>query len=269
MVGGPTGFEGAERYQYPADSPAGRAIAGLNALPADQKPDTLTLMVISGAEGHLEVAFPQGAQSVKELFKEETGIDLEIIVVSSDEMFTKIIQDTTTQSAGYDIYNYWGNTGNTLAESGALLILNDYVAKYAPDWDQYYTGGAATVQQFNTHRGNYVGISFDGDYHTWFYRTDLFEDPEEQAAFKEKYGWDLQWPETWEQLDQVSEFFNRPDEGLYGVTDLRNPGWGWTNWYQRYASSADPAMKLFDPDTAKPLIDDPKAWLLPKLMPIP
>ena len=94
-----------------------------------------------------------------------------------------------------------------------MLILNDYVAKYAPDWDQYYTGGAATVQQFNTHRGNYVGISFDGDYHTWFYRTDLFEDPEEQAAFKEKYGWDLQWPETWEQLDQVSEFFNRPRRG--------------------------------------------------------
>ena len=32
MVGGPTGFDGAERYQYAADSPAGRAIAGLNAL---------------------------------------------------------------------------------------------------------------------------------------------------------------------------------------------------------------------------------------------
>lgn len=48
------------------------------------------------------------------------------------------------------------------------------------------------------------------------YRTDLFGDPEEQAAFKEKYGRDLTVPETWDELKEVGEFFTRPDEGLYG-----------------------------------------------------
>ncbi len=48
------------------------------------------------------------------------------------------------------------------------------------------------------------------------YRTDLFSDPEEQAAFKEQYGRDLTVPETWEELAEVGAFFTRPDEGLYG-----------------------------------------------------
>jgi len=97
------------------------------------------------------------------------------------------------------------------------------LAKYKPEWEKYYTGGAGTVQQFNYHAGKCVLVDFDGDYQSWTYRTDLFEDPTEQKNFKAQYGWDLQWPETWEQFDQIAQFFNRPDKGLVGSTDLRNP----------------------------------------------
>ncbi len=48
------------------------------------------------------------------------------------------------------------------------------------------------------------------------YRTDLFNDPDEQAAFQEQYGRELTVPETWEELVEVGEFFTRPDEDLYG-----------------------------------------------------
>jgi multiple sugar transport system substrate-binding protein len=48
------------------------------------------------------------------------------------------------------------------------------------------------------------------------YRTDLFSDPDEQAAFREQFGRDLTVPETWEELMEVGQFFTRPDEGLYG-----------------------------------------------------
>jgi multiple sugar transport system substrate-binding protein len=46
---------------------------------------------------------------------------------------------------------------------------------------------------------------------------DLFEDPEEMAAFEAEYGYPLAVPETWDQLMDIANFFTRPDEGLYGA----------------------------------------------------
>lgn len=48
------------------------------------------------------------------------------------------------------------------------------------------------------------------------YRTDLFNDPKEKAAFKEKYGKDLKVPETWDEFVEVAEFFSR-GPSLYGT----------------------------------------------------
>ncbi|NWF70331.1 MAG: extracellular solute-binding protein [Chloroflexi bacterium] len=48
------------------------------------------------------------------------------------------------------------------------------------------------------------------------YRTDLFSDPDEQAAFQAQYGRELRVPETWDELMEVGQFFTRPDQNLYG-----------------------------------------------------
>ncbi|AIQ65771.1 ABC transporter substrate-binding protein [Paenibacillus stellifer] len=50
------------------------------------------------------------------------------------------------------------------------------------------------------------------------YRTDLFNDEKEKAAFKAKYGYDLAPPKTMQQYKEIAEFFNRPDQNLSGVT---------------------------------------------------
>jgi len=255
MIGGPTGFEGAERYQYGPDSPAGRAILALRDLPADKKPEKLVVMHPSGAVGHWSVPFPEDAPAAQQVFEEEAGIKLEIIATNENEQFQKIVQDVTTQAGQYDIYSFWGNNRGTLVETGAFLTLDDLVAQYRPEWEEYYVGGQLTVESFNRYAGHYVCVSFDGDYQSWDYRIDLFENPEEQKNFKAKYGWDLQWPETWEQLDQIAEFFTRPEQNLLGCTDLRNPIWSLTNWIQRYASFANPAQMLFDPETGNALIN--------------
>jgi multiple sugar transport system substrate-binding protein len=256
MIGGPTGFDGCERYQYGPDSPAGRAQLALQALPADKKPQKLIMMLPTGATGHWDVPFPTDTSPTpKQLFEEMTGITLDIVGADADTQATKIIQDTTTKAYGYDLYSHWLPDKGTLAEAGALLVLDDLVNQYKPEWEKYYTGGQYTVLQENYHAGKIVTVDFDGDYQSWVYRTDLFEDPTEQKNFKDKYGWDLQWPETWDQLDQIAEFFNRPDQNLWGCTDLRNPVWSQVNFNQRYACCADPYQMYFDPDTAKPLID--------------
>lgn len=257
MIGGPTGFEGAERYQYGPDTPAGRAIEGIRALPADQKPETLRMLVGASAELHWTGVFPEGAQSALELFRQETGINVEITVLPYPELFNRVIQDRVTNAYGFDIYSLMYNSLASAFEAGALLELDPYVEQYRPEWDMNYLGGALTVNLLNQYRGRTISVNFDGDYQIWVYRRDLFEDADEQREFRARYGWDLQPPETWEQLDQISEFFTRPDEGLLGNTCLLNPGWGFSNWYQRYTSGTNPNQFFFDPQTGDALLNSP------------
>ena len=75
MYGGPVGFDGAERYQYPLDSEEGRAIDGLRKLSQDGKaPDTLIVQVLELRPAAVREGLPEGAPTPpSQLFEEETG----------------------------------------------------------------------------------------------------------------------------------------------------------------------------------------------------
>jgi multiple sugar transport system substrate-binding protein len=258
MIGGPTGFPGAERYQYGPDTPEGRAIEGAKALKAAGKaPAKIVVGLSDGSIGQLTQPFPAGAPSIKDLWEKETGIPIEIVGLPNGQEFTKTMQDISTSAGGFDIYSTDWNRLGDLAESGGILKLDDLVAQYKPEWDAPetgYVGGEQGVALLNQYRGSTYGVSLDGDFQTWVYRKDLFEDAAEQSAFKAKYGYDLAAPRTWKQLDDVAAFFTRPDKGMFGATDLRNQGWGYTNWYQRFVSTASPNQFLFG-DDGTPLIN--------------
>lgn len=261
MVGGPWGFAGAERYQYGPDTPEGRAIEGLKALKgAGKAPDKIVMMLSEGSVGHLTKAYPAEGPTVKEVFEKETGITIEIVGVPSGQEFTKTMQDIATKAGGLDIYAVEWNRLGDLAETGGLANLDDFAEQYRPEWDdpeRGYMNGAKGVSLLNKYRGSVYGVSLDGDFQTWIVRKDLFEDPAEQKAFEAEYGYPLRYPRTFAELDQIATFFNRPDKGLFGCTDLRNQGWGYTNWYQRYVSLGTPNRMLFDLE-ANPLINSPE-----------
>ena len=258
MVGGPTGFVGCERYQYGPETPEARAVEGIKALKAAGKaPSKIVLGLSDGSIGQLAKPFPAGAPSIKELWEKETGIPIEIVGQPNGQEFTKTMQDISTKSGAFDIYAVEWNRLGDLAETNGLVKMDEFVAKYKPEWEdpnRGYVGGEKGVTLLNRYRGATYGVSLDGDFQTWIYRKDLFEDSAEAAAFKSKYGYDLGAPKTWKQLDDIAIFFNRPDKGLFGCTDLRNQGWGYTNWYQRYTSMASPNQFLFS-DAGAPLIN--------------
>jgi len=64
--------------------------------------------------------------------------------------------------------------------------------------------------------GKYWGFPTEGDADGWAYRKDLFEDPDEMAAFEAEYGYPLAVPENYDQLTDIAKFFTRPEENLYG-----------------------------------------------------
>ncbi len=259
MIGGPTGFAGAEKYQYGPNDAAGRAITGLRKLKADGKaPKKLVLMVPPGEVGHWENPHPPGAKPLKEIFFEETGIQIELVDTIDTEMGKKLVQDYQTGTNAYDIYGTWQNELGDLARSGALFAYDEFVDKYKPDWTDPktgYIGGEVTVNTMMKSSGHYYGFHVDGDYPCfYYYRKDLWEDPKERKNFKSRYGWDLQVPDTFDQLRDISEFFHRPDKGLLGCVGLRNQYWGFAFWYPRYLSMAYPNQYYFD-SNGEPLID--------------
>ena len=113
-----------------------------------------------------------------------------------------------------------------------------------------YAGGETTVNLFNKYKGAYYFVAFDNDTQPYFYRSDLLENPDEQAAFEDQYGRPLEFPLTWEHHDEVAAFFTRPDAEIpiFGDVNTLAPFWGAVKWNERFVSAANPNMYYFNED---------------------
>jgi multiple sugar transport system substrate-binding protein len=260
MVGGPTGFPGAQRYQYGPNTAPGRAILGLKRLTNNgKKPITLTWRIWDGAVGQFNVPFPKGAPAVSALLEKEAGVKIKFILDPPQANDQKNLQTLATRNGSVNVLQTNLIDNGDYAEGKMLLNLDPYVAQYKPDWADPkwgYAGGKTTVALMNKYNGSVYAVSFDGDYQVWTYRIDLFDNAKNQKDFKAKYGYDLVgFPTTWKEHDDVAAFFTKSDGSLYGSGDLKNPYWGYVNWMMRYVTTGAPNRQFFDPKTAKPLIN--------------
>ncbi|MEX3009586.1 extracellular solute-binding protein [Hoeflea sp. TYP-13] len=271
MTGGPTGFAGAERFQYNETMSEGRAIEGIKKLQAAGKaPKKLSMLLTDGAIGQITKpfpvgkiggldAFPDGAPSVKDVWERETGIEIEIIGAPAEDIFKKVMQDVTTGSGTFDIFTGpWNSTGD-LADANGIVNCDEYVAKYMPDWGDPERGTPTPEMEklLYTYAGSYYAFSLDGDFQTWFYNRDLYENPDVRALFEDKYDKQLGTPATWEDVDNISEFFTGRDFGagtMYGNGNLMSPFWGLATFYARFASMAFPNNYFFD-EEGRPALD--------------
>ena len=259
MTGGPTGFEGAERYQYNESMSEGRAIEGIKQLKAAGKaPEKLTILMVASCVPQFVKPLPVGGESVQETWERETGIKLDFVSIEAGEIFKKVLQDVTTGEGSFDIYSHsWNNVGD-LVSSGGALKLDDLVAQYQPDWGDPERGTPTpeTETLLYKYNGSYYVASLDGDFVTWQYRRDLMEDSANQAEFKSRYGYDLPAvePTTWTEIDNISEFFH--GKGI-GHANLLGPFWGLSNFYARFASAKAPNNHWFD-ENGNPTLATPE-----------
>ncbi len=258
-MGGPSGWPGAQRYQYPANSAPGRAVAAAKALPKSQKPAQLVVGLYPGSIGNYTTPFPEGATPPAQLWEQLTGIKIKFVPVDAAQAYATNTRMAATRDGSMNIVQLGMADTGDLAEAGLLRDLSDYVRKYRPDWNDKkwgYAGGRTTTQMFNYYNGRPYAVASDGDYQIFVIRQDLWNDPKEKAAFRAKYGYALAPPKTWDQQADMAEFFHRPDSGLLGATDLRSPAWGWINFVHRYTSTGNPVAYYWD-DNMKPLINGP------------
>ena len=145
-----------------------------------------------------------------------------------------------------------------------------------PDWVAEQIDMADYVDYLQAPIGTWDGvtyrISIDGDTHTYAYRTDYYESEELAAAWAtEGDGSDWAVPATWEQVNAHSKFLagkTDPTFGgpAYGMLDPLNYIWGGFGFYfltdraVAYSKHPDSDAFLFDPETMKPLVNNP-GWV--------
>jgi multiple sugar transport system substrate-binding protein len=155
-------------------------------------------------------------QQIGNMYEEETGIKVNIVQepwgTFGDRFFTEM-------AAGGDAWDMVVGDSQWLGQAttaGHYLDMTEFMTSTGLK-DTVTPATLTYYGEYPTGSGQYWAYPTEGDADGWAYRKDLFENPDEQAAFKEKYGYDLAVPTTWAQLKDIAEFFTRPDANLYGV----------------------------------------------------
>jgi len=224
---------------------------------------TVTVIVnAAGEKGAITGPFYE----VRDEFEAATGATLEIVEVPFEEHFPKLMTDLTTETGQYDtsIAGAWWL--GDLVEGDFILSYDDmYNADGFPQWD--YEDVLPGPRSLLEYGGKKYMVANDHDGQVMYYRRDLWEDPDHQAAFEAEYGYPLAVPQTWDQFRDMAEYFDgkdlngdgQPDDGL--TLHLKVGGQGMFHFMSFAAPFVigpdNPNLFWFDPETMEPFMDSP------------
>jgi multiple sugar transport system substrate-binding protein len=155
-------------------------------------------------------------QQIGNMYEEETGIKVTVVQEPWGSFADLFFTEMAAQGTAYDMVVGDSQWIGQSATQGHYLELTDFMTEN----NIAETVTEATLRyyaEYPANSGTYWAYPTEGDAVGWAYRTDLFEDPDNQAAFEEEYGYELAPPETMEQLMEIAKFFTRPDDGIWGV----------------------------------------------------
>lgn len=198
-------------------------------------------------------------------WEKETGGKVRLITAPWGELYPKMFSSFVLGAQNYDIIIFPAAYLADFASNEFLAPLDTFIAADARiDWLDILP---VYREKISTYAGTIYAITMDGDSHMFYYRRDAIENPEHQAKFKAKYGYDLAPPKTWAEVRDIAEFFNGWDwdgDGRkeYGVVEgMRKGAQGFWTFFSRsaaYTSIPGQAQGLFfNPETMRPLINDP------------
>jgi multiple sugar transport system substrate-binding protein len=197
----------------------------------------------------------------------KAGVTINLIEVPFEGVYEKEMTEFVAQSGAFDVVTFYPAYIGDFAGNGYIEPLDDYIKKDPasvndPKMDDILPPFYQLYCRFG---GKTYAMAIDGDVLMLQYRKDLFENPDEQAAFKAKYGKDLAPPETWEDWLQVSQFFVRKkgekvggqvlDHDFYGSAEFGARGFSVYWFLNRFASTGG----MYFDENMKPGITTPAA----------
>jgi multiple sugar transport system substrate-binding protein len=210
-------------------------------------------------------------------FEAATGTKMEIVEIPFNQLQTVIPTDFLTGQNTYDVIVTAAWFYGDYISNGWIQPIDKYVEDPRfPQWNPKAT--LPSIQKMYVWDGKQYGTQMDADAQLLYYRRDVLSDPEWQAAYKQATGDDLpNPPRTWQQLLEVTSFFNgkdyngngKPGDGI--SLHLKVGGQGMFHFIALSAPfsitpnpAGDPAkvtqyhnLYWFDPNTLAPLINQP------------
>lgn len=175
-------------------------------------------------------------QAVAEKFTAETGIEVNFVEVPYQGVFDKLSSEIASGTSNYDV-------------ATIDVVWNAAFADHVEDLSDLFTDAVksdlppALLADANV-GDKMIGMPAWANAEIVFYRKDLFEDPANQAAFKEQYGYDLAPPATWQQWRDTAKFFTKDD--MFG-TDVK--GMFSEEWMAHVLQAGSPGVILDDAGT--------------------
>lgn len=192
---------------------------------------------------------------------EKTGGTVEVQTFPFGDLFPKIRTGYLSGSSPFDIVIFASDWAGDIMGPGYVLEI--------PQKYQDMMGYQYLIPTYRDRilawAGKTYAAPYDGDSHMIYYRADLLNDPQHQAAFKAQFGYDLPVPpETWQQyLDIATYFQGKTIDGqtIYGAGTAFKPKaqsyWTYLGVAAPYAKSPDDPGYFFDTDTMEPRINNP------------
>ena len=169
-------------------------------------------------------------------FEEITGIKVNHQLLGEGEVVQAVQTQMQTKRNLYDAYVNDSDLIGTHSRLQLAYNLTDFMA-----------GEGKDVTSPTLDLNDFMGVQFttgpDGDLYQlpdqqfanlYWFRKDWFDQPELQAAFKKKYGYDLGVPVNWSAYEDIAEFFSNDVKNIdgvqiYGHMDYgkRAPDLGW------------------------------------------
>jgi ABC-type glycerol-3-phosphate transport system substrate-binding protein len=152
-------------------------------------------------------------KAVAAQFTKETGIEVNFTVVPYQGVYDKLSAEIASGQSNFDVASIdvvWNAKFAPHLEKLDDMFTPEFSADFSP----------ALLSDAKV-GDNYIGVPAWANAEVVFYRKDLFENADEKAAFKAKYGYELAPPANWQQWRDIAKFFTRDTDGD-GKTDF----WG-------------------------------------------
>ena len=154
-------------------------------------------------------------------FEKETGIKVDYQLLNHFEVISKGQADMLSGRGAYDAVMVHSPQMGLLLDAGVIrpideLMGNKALANPGLDRADFIQPAADTLTKFRGKTYGYLNWNYNVVY--WA-RGDLFRHPDERAAFKKRYNYDLAPAKTLQQMRDIAEFFTRKKgEKLAGET---------------------------------------------------
>lgn len=229
-----------EVEEMPVEEPAAEEVTQAEEeapAPAESTGVTITWATIAGF-------YTDWAEEVAKEFEEATGHNVEVVDIDFPQLYEKQVLEMVGGTGAYDIITYDNGWKAEFANNGYLAPLDEYIAASDPEEIQFEDVAPALVELTTGWKGQVYGLPYYTFTMGMFYRCDLYEHPDEQAAFEAEYGYPLDVPQTYEQMADIAEFFTRQAGDTLAGQTLENDFYGIGLMAGRFPHIQDEVMSI-------------------------